>query len=291
MIDDLRAMAIFAETIRQGSFRAAADSLGLSPSVVSYHITRLEERIGTALIYRSTRKLSLTTKGEVLYLHARQMLEMAQSGLNKVTPDQETARGKLRLTLPSVLTRAPITTRIADFVKRYPQVALEVICTDERQDLIEQGIDLAIRVGQMEDSTLKARQIGEIPRRLVCAPEYLRQQTSPGGPGDLSHWQWIKLAMLPDSRTLIGPDNTPVECTFSPHTVVNTVELMTQFCIHGLGLATPPDFLIEPALKTGALVEPLPGWRVAPIPVYAVWPANVSESSNTRLLLNTLESE
>jgi len=290
MIDELRAMAIFAETIRQGSFRAAADTLGLSPSVVSYHITQLETRIGTALIYRSTRKISLTAEGEVLYQHAQQMLEVAQIGLSKVTPDQEVAKGRLRITFPSVLTRAPITASIAGFVKRYPQIELQVVCTDERQDLIEQGIDLAIRVGGMEDSALKAKQIGEIPRRLVCAPEYLRQQLPPSEPQQLNRWQWIKLAMLPDSRTLIGPDNTQVDCAFSPHTVVNTVELMTQFCIHGLGLATPPDFLVEQALKAGELVEPLPGWRVSPIPVYAVWPANVTEGSNTRRLLRWLES-
>ena len=108
MIDELRAMAIFAETVKQGSFRGAAKVLHLSPSVISHHVSTLEKKVGTALIYRSTRKLSLTHEGEVLYKHASIMLEQAQTGLSKIIPDTLEPTGKLTITMPSVLSRVSL---------------------------------------------------------------------------------------------------------------------------------------------------------------------------------------
>lgn len=301
MIDDLRAIAIFAETVRQGSFRGAAKVLGLSPSVVSYHISQLEKHIGNALIYRSTRKISLTHEGETLYQHALDMLDAAQLGLSKVTPDNYQPSGKLLITLPSVLSHCAISEKIASFVKQHPQIDLNVLCTDTRQNLIEEGIDLAIRAGSMEDSALKSRCIGALQRRLVCSWDYWQQATKESQsqclddkhltPKDLTHWQWIKLAMLPNSRSLTGPEGETVTIEFTSQTTVNNVELMTQFCRHGLGLATPPAFLVNKDIQAGTLVEVLPDWQVEPIPLYAVWPANVSINSNAKHFLNYLTDQ
>ncbi len=289
MIDELRAMAIFAETVRQGSFRGAARALGLSPSVVSYHVSQLEKQIGTALIYRSTRKLSLTHEGQVLYQHTQQMLAAAQQGLSEVSADSTEPSGKLTITLPSALSRSPLAMQLAGFIKRYPQVELNVLCTDERQNLIEQGIDLAIRAGGLEDSGLKTRRIGHVARTLVCAPEYLAGKAVPQTPAQLDEHPWIRLAMLADRRTLVGPQGQAVDIRFAAQTTVNSVELMTQFCIQGLGVATPPDFLVEDALAAGQLVELLPEWSVQTMPLYALWPANVAANANARRLLAYLD--
>lgn len=308
MIDDLRAIAIFAETVRQGSFRGSAKVLGLSPSVVSYHISQLEKHIGNALIYRSTRKISLTHEGETLYQHALDMLDAAQLGLSKVTPDNYQPSGKLLITLPSVLSHCVISEKIASFVKQHPQIDLNVLCTDTRQNLIEEGIDLAIRAGSMEDSALKSKCIGALQRRLVCSLEYWQQQIYQGNdlitsltakrlapnsltPEDLAQWQWIKLAMLPNSRDLISPEGETVTIEFTSQITVNNVELMTQFCRHGLGLATPPAFLVDKDIQAGTLVKVLPDWQVEPIPLYAVWPANVSINSNAKHFLNYLTNQ
>ncbi len=288
MIDELRAIAIFAETIRQGSFRGAAKSLALSASVVSYHITQLEERVGTALIYRSTRKLSLTHEGEILYQHANDMLSSAQQGLSKVTSTGTEATGKLTVTLPAALTRAPITREIAQFSRLNPGVELHIGYTDERQDIIATGIDLAISAGHLPDSSLKSKRIGEVERKLVCSPEYWSQQKKPTRPKDLASWNWIKLEMLPNYRILLKPGRKPVQINFTSHVYVDSVEAMTQLCVCGLGLATPPNYLVDEALASGKLIEVLPEWCVEPIPVYALWPRNVSDSSNTRRLLDYL---
>ena len=288
MIDDLRAIAIFAEMARQGSFRGAAKVLGLSPSVVSYHVSQLEKHVGTALVYRSTRKLSLTYEGEILYQHARDMLTSAREGLSKVSTDNNEPGGKLTVTLPSALTRAPVNYEIAEFCKLHRGIEVHILYTDVRQDLIANGIDIALRVGDMEDSSLKSKRIGQVERKLVCSPDYWAQQAEPNHPQDLASWHWIKLAMLPSSRSLINMDKQSEQITFNSQLTVDNVEAMTQFCILGLGLATPPDFLVEEPLTSGTLVEVLQEWQVAPIPLYAVWHANASDNSNIRRLLNFL---
>ena len=289
MIDDLRAIAIFAEMARQGSFRGAAKVLGLSPSVVSYHVSQLEDHVGTALVYRSTRKLSLTHEGEILYRHARDMLTSAREGLNKVSTDNNEPSGKLTVTLPSALTRAPVNYEIAEFCKLHRGIDVHILYTDVLQDLIANGIDIALRVGDMKDSSLKSKRIGQVERKLVCSPDYWAQQAEPNHPQDLASWHWIKLAMLPSSRSLIHLDKQSEQITFDSHLTVDNVEAMTQFCILGLGLATPPDFLVDEPLTSGTLVEVLQEWQVAPIPLYAVWHANASDNSNIRRLLNFLD--
>lgn len=288
MIDELRAIAIFAETIKQGSFRGAAKVLDLSPSVVSYHITQLEERVGTALIYRSTRKLSLTHEGEILYQYANDMLSSAQQGLSKVTLDGSEATGKLTVTVPSALTRAPITQAIAEFSRLNPGVELHIGYTDARQDIIANGIDLAISAGRLSDSSLKSKRIGEVERKLVCSPEYWSQQKKPTHPQDLASWNWIKLEMLPNYRTLRKPSHKPIRINFNSNVYVDSVEAMTQLCVCGLGLATPPNYLVDEYLDSGKLSEVLSEWRVEPIPLYALWHGNVSDNSNARRLLNYL---
>ena len=288
MIDELRAIAIFAETVRQGSFRGAAKVLGLSPSVISHHVSALEKKVGNALIYRSTRKLSLTNEGEALYCHAIKMLEHAQTGLSKATPNRFEPMGKLTLSIPLVLSRSLFSQKIAHFVQQYPKLELVINSTDERQNIIEDGIDLAIRAGNMDDSNLKSKHIGYIQKKLVCSARYFNQQPTPKSPEDLSAWHWIKLAMLPNTRSLIDTEGEKISITYTSHVTVNSVDLMTEFCINGLGLATPPDFLVNKAIETGELIEVFPGWKVEPISLYAVWPGNVSLNSNARIFLDYL---
>jgi len=288
MINELRSMAIFAETIKQGSFRAAAKELKLSPSVVSYQVTQLEKSVGSALIYRSTRDLSLTSQGKVLYQYALNMIQAAQRGLSQVTSEKQTLTGTLTLTLPSALIKSEISKKISQFSKLHPNLNLELTYTDSRQDLIHKGIDLAFRAGNMDNSNLMCKRIGEINRKLVCSYEYFKEKQKPTVPVDLTTWNWIKLAMLPNHRTLINSDGEKSEIGFESNISVNSVEAMTQLCINGAGVATPPGYLIESEIKNNLLVELLPNWQVEPIPLYAVWPSNVFENSSTKRLLDFL---
>jgi len=288
MIDDLRAVAIFAETIKQGSFRGAAKKFGLSPSVISYHITQLETHLGVALIYRSTRKLSLTSEGEMLYRYACDMLDSVERGLSEVSSKGLNPTGKLSVSVPSSLTKGSISKRIASFSKLNPGIDLHIAYTDSRQDLIANGIDLALRAGDMDDSSLLSKQIGHISRTLVCSPDYAATQVAVTCPDDLTSWNWIKHTMLPPCRTLHKEGVQAVKVKFNSTVSVNSVEAMTQLAIHGVGLSTPPSIFVEQALDEGTLLEILPDWYVEPIPLHAVWPNNVLQGSNAKRLLNHL---
>lgn len=288
MIDDLRAIAIFAESVRQGSFRGAAKKLELSPSVISYHVSELEKRVGTALIYRSTRKLSLTHEGQRLYGHALNMLTSAEQGLSEVFSSGEDLRGKLTIAATSALMRSPLNNQIAAFHKLHPKLELNISYSDIKQDLIAGGIDLAVRAGQMEDSSLKTRRIGQIRRRLVCAPSYLKERTPPVRPKDLEGWNWIRLEMMPGFRTLQKPGRPVVKLRQSGSICVDSAEAMTQLCLQGLGLATPPDYLVEREIAAGTLAVILPDWSVEPMPLHAVWPDNVAANNNTKALVDHL---
>lgn len=290
MIDDLRTLAIFAEIVRQKSFRGAAKLLNLSPSVVSYHVTQLEKRVKTPLLYRSTRKISLTHEGEILYRYAADMLSCAQEGLSKISSVSPEPTGRLTVALPSVITRAPINRKIAGFCQKYPGIDYHFHYTDIRQDLIGEGIDLAIRVGKLENSTLKSKRVGKIDRKLVCSTDFFSRHEQPKHPEDLASWKWVKLEMLPCTRPLRRDGDEVFHVTYESYVSVDSVEAMTQFCLHGLGLATPPDYLVMEALNNGELVEILPEWQVESLPLFAIWPDNLIENSNSRRLLDYLVS-
>src|SRR6185437_2160385 len=154
MIDELRALAIFAKVVEAGSFRSAANALKLSPSVVSHHVAQLEERLGVALLYRSTRQLSLTSEGEKLFNSAKTMLSAAEEGLNSLAFRATEPIGKLNLTVPAMLTKSLLVADIIAFAKTFPKVVLSINFSDIQQELIREGIDLAIRIGDLKDSTL-----------------------------------------------------------------------------------------------------------------------------------------
>lgn len=286
MIDELRPMAIFAETIKQGSFRAAADSLDLSPSVVSYQVSQLEKKLGTALIYRSTRNLSLTHEGSILYRHTIDMLESANQAFEQLAVSSNVLKGKLTVTLPTALIRSPMVNRIAEFNRLHPEVIITLKFNDDRQNIIAGGFDFAIRAGELENSDYRFRKIGKIERLLVCSPKLIKSSKPPRNLTELEDWNWVRLEMLPCFREFKHRNGKAKHLHFSSNFVVDSVEAMTQMCIEGVGVATPPKHLIEDELANEKLVHLFPDWKVKSIPLYAVWPNNVSLQSNVKALIN-----
>jgi DNA-binding transcriptional LysR family regulator len=282
MIDELRALAVFAKTVECGSFRAAAKALNLSPSVVSHHVSALEQRLAVALLYRSTRHLSLTSEGELLHASARAMLAAAEQGLDGISGRSRQPFGQLRLTLPAFFSRSDLVARIAAFAREFPRVTLRVDFSDQPRDLIREGIDLAIRVGDLKDSGLKSTRLFDLKRTLVASPDVVAAHRKPKHPGDLGEWDWIGLSMRADAKRFADRKGQPAEVEFTPRVVVDSVDAACQFAVAGLGLASPPAFLAQPEIAAGRLVEVLPAWQVTSLGVYALWPANASGDSLTR---------
>lgn len=291
MIDELRAMAIFARTVETGSFRAAAKQLALSPSVVSHHISQLEQRLGVTLLYRTTRQLKLTEDGERLFAAAGQMISAAQQGLNDISAQSSEPSGQLRVSLPALLARSPIIKHLAEFAQLYPKVSLQLSFTDLQQDLLKEGIDLAIRVGNLQDSSLKSKRLFSMTRKLVVAPALAEKYAEAKQPEDLQIWDWIGLVMRADVKQLLSPAGQAYALSYQPRIVVDSLEAQLQLAIAGMGIITPPAFMAKQPLATGQLQELLPDWQVEPVVVYAIWPAQVrSDALALRLMRFLAES-
>ncbi len=288
MIDNLRAIILFTKTAELGSFRKCARHFNLSPSVVSQQISRLEKKHATTLLYRSTRKLSLTDEGKAFYLKAQEMMESAQQALDTLSQNAAEPTGKITLSMPAGLVKSALMRKIASFALHHPQLKLDIQFTDQRVDMVAEGIDLAFRVGKMNDSSLKSIRLGDIKRSLVCSPQYAALHSLPKQPEDLSDWNWIKMKMMPPYRTLLDQNGQARDIAFQAQIEVDNVEAMVEMTRMGLGLSTPPDFLIKDDLAQGKLIEVLKEWHPAPMTVYAIWPENSVRRHLTHLLLERL---
>ena len=218
MIDDLRALAIFAKVAEAGSFSAAGRALRLSTSVVSHHVKALEERQGVTLLYRSTRSLSLTADGKQLLEAAQRMVAAAQDGFSRIADVSSQPAGSLRISAPTFLLDTSPQSIIWDFAKSYPNVAMTLVSSDENVNLIADGFDVAIRMGTLADSNLKTRKIGQFQRLLVAAPSYLETCRTITTPADLQNCEFILADMLQDNFSLInGQDHSLVLTDHSQH--------------------------------------------------------------------------
>ena len=288
MLSQLRQIAIFAKTVDHGSFRAAAEALRLSPSVVSHHVTQLEEQLGVALLYRSTRKLSLTRDGERLIIAARAMIEAAEAGLMAVSDQSADPSGELRVTAPAVLAQSAVVEQIAAFSVVFSGVRLTLDFSDLRREVIGGGIDVAIRMGWLKDSALKARKLYDVDRILVAAPSYLEGRPSPMRPCDIQNWDWLELSQVRKASSFRKTGHQPVDLKPTPRLSVNDAHALYHLARSGAGLAVVPEFLAKEDEANGIVTKVLPDWRPDPIGVFAVWPQNAPKGGLTSLFVDFL---
>ena len=288
MADDYKGFAVFATVAESGSFSGAARRLKLSTSVVSHHVTKLEERLGVTLFYRSTRSLSLTVEGEKILPAARRMMAAAAEALDLLAEDHDQLVGALRITLPSFGTNTLVHQRVWDFARDHPMVAITLLSSDRPVDLIRDGIDLGIRLGVLADSSLKTRRIGTFQRVLVGSPAYLDTQDVTEDPLSLLSCDFIAFAMLPATVEL---QRNGENCVIEPENIrleVDTITAGKAAVMAGLGLQRLQVSEIEQELADGSLVEALPGWRPPELGVYAVWPDASAQKMLTRRLVDFL---
>lgn len=289
MIDRLRQMAIFAKTIDHGSFRGAANELHLSPSVVSHHISQLEANLGVALIYRSTRKLTLTRDGERLLTATRKMLEAVEGELQDLSASSGEPSGELRLTLPSVLSQSGLMEKIATFSATYPRIQLSLDFSDIRRELIEDRFDIAIRMGAKSKKSATSRILFKVHRRLVASKSYLAAQADLHDVDDLLRLDWLKLAPA-QNIPLTLRNQAGQTRTIKPEARLSTndAQSLYRFACANAGLAIVPDFLVEDDLASGDMICVLPEWELPSIDVFAVWPTNAPKHGLIHLALNAI---
>ena len=288
MFEQLRQLAIFAKTVETGSFRGAAKALNLSPSVVSHHISKLEDSVGVALLYRSTRKLSLTKDGEVLFKSAQMMVAAAESGLDDVSASSLEPSGRLKLTAPAVMAHSGLIKGIAAFIAAYPKVDLDISFTDVKRNMIAEGIDLSIRMGWLEDSSLISKKLGEAKRLLLASPEYLKGREIPKSPADLQNWQFVYLSNVGQQFEFKNSAGKQTAISATSRIVVDDAMALYQLVCADVGLGAFPEFLASKDLADGKVVHILPDWELKSLGLYAVWPPNTPRESLTSRFVNFL---
>ncbi|WP_299695601.1 LysR family transcriptional regulator [uncultured Vibrio sp.] len=275
MFEHVKAMTVFAVVVDEGSFRKAATKLSLSPSVVSQYISQLELHLGTPLFYRSTRKLSLTDYGKQLYPSCQQMMYWAETGLNCFNLDEGEIVGKLCITLPAVLIDTAFPKLLAEFCTEYPHIELTVNFDNQRHNIIEEGIDLALRIGWLEDSNLKAKKVMDVYRVICATQHYLANNSAINTPKDLESHRWVRTEMLFSSVELTNTAlNKAEKFTVKKGIIIKGANAFKDIVQTNFGLAMGPRFLIQEELDNGSLVEVLPNWKAKAAGMYFVWVDN-----------------
>jgi DNA-binding transcriptional LysR family regulator len=289
MIDRLRQMAIFAKTIDHGSFRGAARELRLSPSVVSHHVSQLEESLGVALIYRSTRKLTLTSEGHRLLAATHKMLAAVEGELADLSVLATAPSGELSLTVPSVLSQSHFIKQVAAFSEAYPRIKLFLDFSDTRRALIDDGFDIAIRMGPKAKNSATSRKLFSVQRKLVASADYLSTRQIPNDPKDLVGWDWLALTPAQNVPVAFGKaDDTQATIKPEARIFVNDAKALYRLAQTGIGLAIVPDFLAQDDVEAGSMEYVLPDWDLRTIDVFAVWPANAPKHGLIHLALDAL---
>lgn len=290
MIDHLRTMAIFQTVAEQGSFRAAAKALKLSPSVISHHISQLEAHLGLPLLYRSTRRMSLTDAGQDLLAASQRMTRAASEGLAAMSLRKTCPAGTLRITLPTPSGTPPFADIYARFARTYPDVKLRLNLTDQRRGLEGSEFDVAIRgsISDLDDSTYRARRLGRLRLCIFAAADYVRSRPAPTCIDDLADWDYIEFLQIPwKARTTTVDGVVPTREPIARITC-DSYAMARHLVDEGLGFIVENHTLAARGIRDGHLVEILPEVRLRPLEIYAVYPANAPEDGLARLFIDFL---
>lgn len=268
-MDKLDELAVFVAVVQQGSLAAAARTLRRSPPAITRALTALESRFAVNLIERTTRRLSPTPAGLALFERAKGVLEDYQQALNATTRNQ--LSGRVRLTAPVQFGRQHIAPLVLTFLDRYPDIQIDLMLSDRYQDLIEQGLDMAVRIGQLRDSSLVATEVGQVQRMLVASPDYLTLHGTPLTPTMLVDHHLIASAALTAQREWrFGPEMQQERVRITPRLTVNEVETQLIAARAGKGIARLLSYQVHDDLLRGTLIEILPDFRPPAVPVQLV---------------------
>ena len=284
MINHLKHMAIFASVVDEGSFRGAARLYAVAPSRISQTVSDLEEFLGTTLLHRTTRKISLTSEGKVFFECVKDMLRGVEEGMNSLNAVIAKPIGDLNISMPSFMATSELAILFAEFIKQYPQVSINIVYTDRSMDMIDHGFDLSIRAGWLSDSSMMSRKLGESKRVLVASAKYANSHPRPVHPKDLEAWDWIHYAQRSDVAELTSPDGELVKVTGHSRLKVDSIDALLHFVRQDLGVTIAPRYIVEGALTSGEFVELLPEWSMLSLGYYAVWP-DTSRRENLTLFL------
>jgi DNA-binding transcriptional LysR family regulator len=268
LFDDLPSLLCFVRVVETGSFTKAARQLGLSKSVVSKRVSLLEERIGEPLLLRTTRQVTVTTAGARIYPHAR---SMAEEGAQALSGSSHAERGTVRVSAPVTLSHMWLAKPLRDFLDEHSEARVELLLNDRLVDLVEERVDLALRITKLQDSGLIARRLASTPIDVCAAPGYLAEHGRPRRPEDLVRHNCLRYGLLrPDHEWRLYRNGRRIELGVQGNFETTSGTMLREAAIAGLGLAILPRFMTFDAVNEGRLERVLEDFAPAPIGIYAV---------------------
>lgn len=268
---DLAEMRTFVAVVTDSSFTTAAERLGTDKARVSRIVRKMEEKLGARLLNRSTRRLSVTEVGRDYFERAVGILNAAEAAEAAVAQQSGELKGQIRITAGTEFGTMVVDGWIAKFLGLAPKVTAETEYTNRLVDIIHEGIDVAIRVGTLQDSGLSARKLGEITYGLYAAPNYLKHNPTLTKVSDLHHHQLIVKTQRNNPTWTLFNETSTENIELSPRASVSSIITAKNLALAGIGIAQLPHFIAEPQVKDGHLSLVLPGWSHAPAPVHAVF--------------------
>jgi len=289
-MDRAAEMTAFVRSVDGGGFSAAARELGLTPSALSKLVTRLEDRLGARLLQRTTRRLQLTPEGEAFYVRSRRILADMDEAEAEVVEAGVRPTGLLRLHCGSAFGMHQLAPAIPLFLERHPGVELDITISDEPLVGLGEGVDLAIRIGPLDESSLVARRICNLERVICAAPSYLERCGTPRTPDDLQQHNCLWITSLPVLRRWPFDTDDGIRVVhIDGNVVANNAETVLQLAMAGVGITRLTDVIVGDAIRRGELIPVLSEWHhVEPVPLYATYPSGRNLSPKIRAMVDFL---
>jgi DNA-binding transcriptional LysR family regulator len=288
MLDDVTELRTFVRIVAAGSLSAAAREMGLALSVVSKRLATLERRTDMRLVTRSTRRLALTEEGQTLYERAQRILAEIDEAEAVLTYGRAEPQGVLRVSAPVALGRAHVSPVCRDLVRAHPKVSVELGLTDRLVELIDEGIDVVVRIGAPKDSGLMMRKLLDNYRIIAAAPDYLERRGTPMAPAELEHHECLSYRGVGTDWRLVGPRGAVAEMRAASRLRSDNGQVAHDWALDGCGLILKSWVDVEADLRAGRLVRVLPEWRSDPAPVCALFPSSRQLPTRVRLFLDAI---
>ncbi|WP_394131912.1 LysR family transcriptional regulator [Shewanella maritima] len=285
----LESIRIFITVVETGSITKASERLGIAKSAVSKRLGELESQLGVKLINRTTRSSSLTEAGHRYFNKSKLIAEELDELNAQLSQSQQQLSGRLKISAPLSFGIEHLTPALDKFCQLHPRLKLEIDFSDKRVNLVEDGIDLALRIGVLDDSSLKAKAITTIRHLLCASPVYLEKHPPIESPADIQQHQFLKYNQFSSSGIpFIAPDNTTYLAPINVHLVANNGDFLKDMAIAGHGITIQPTFIIWRALNSGKLVPLLPDYQLHETKAYVVYPSTRYLPQKSRLLIDFL---
>jgi len=285
-MQDLNDMMVFLAVVETGSFTLAADRLEIPKANVSRKVSRLEARLGVTLLERSTRAQHLTEVGRRYLNHCKRIheeVDLAETAVSETLHDYE---GSLKVGASVTIGQQIIKPALSTFLHQYPKLNLSLNLVNQRVDLIEEGFDMLIRVGSLDDSRLVAKRLGSAKRSLFTSERYLEQSGSPQTPDLLHKYDVLLMSRMSSSNNLVlVSGKKQMEQKVRPRFVVDDFSILKQSVVDGLGIAVLPDYMCREEVQSGELIQVLPEWGVQAVDVYALYPQHRVKIPKVKALL------